>query len=421
MLTKEENALVTRTDAGTPMGEAMRRYWMPALLSEELPAPDGPPVRVRLLGEDLVAFRDSAGRVGLLAQKCPHRGASLFFGRNEEQGLRCVYHGWKFDVDGFCVDMPNEPPESSFKHKIRQTAYPCHEQGGVVWTYMGPSENRPPVPGLEWVRAPAGHLHISKTFEDCNYLQGIEGGVDSSHSSFLHRRFDDGYATRATENLRVRATAPKLEVEPTDYGYRYASIRHLSGEGKSYVRVYQFVMPFHQMRAYEGYVGRPVIQGHMWVPIDDDHHWVYNWIYTKDSVPLTEEEIRLEGVITGRAPEDLLPGFRLKKSLANDYLIDRENQRTRSFTGIEGVNTQDMAVQESMGPIYDRSQEHLGTSDLAVIAMRRLLIQAARDVEAGRDPLGAVSSCDAVRPAEMVLPEGVAWSEAMQEDLIARW
>jgi hypothetical protein len=286
---------------------------------------------------------------------------------------------------------------------------------------MGATENRPPVPGLEWVRAAPGRCHISKTLEECNYLQGIEGGVDSSHSSFLHRRFDRGYAWRATEGFRAQSTAPKLEVVLTDYGYRYASIRSLPADDTSYVRVYQFVMPFHQMRAYEGYCGRPVIQGHMWVPIDDENHWVYNWIYTKDGSPLLDEEIRLEGVITGRAPEDLLDGFRLKKNKRNDYLIDRENQRTRTFIGIEGVNTQDMAVQESMGPIYDRSKEHLGTSDLAVIAMRRLLLQAARDVQAGRDPLGAFGGCDGVRPAEMVIPNAVAWSDAMEPELAARW
>ncbi len=421
MLTPEENALITRTGPATPMGEAMRRYWMPALLSEELPEADGPPVRVRLLGENLVAFRDSSGRVGLLAENCSHRGASLFFGRNEEDGLRCVYHGWKYDVDGRCLDMPGEPPESSFKERIRQRSYPCHEQGKVIWTYMGPPAKRPPPPGLEWVRAEVGRCHVSKTLEECNYLQGIEGGVDSGHSSFLHRRFDDGYATRTTEAFRAKATAPKLEVEPTDYGYRYASIRRLGDEGKSYVRVYQFIMPFHQMRAYEGYVGRPVIQGHMWVPIDDESHWVYNWIYTKDGAPLTEEEVHLEGVVTGRGPDDLLPGFRLKKNKSNDYMIDRENQRTRTFTGIEGVNTQDMAIQESMGPIYDRSHEHLGSSDTAVIAMRRLLIQAAQDVAAGRDPLGADGASDGVRPAEMLLSEKAPWSDAMHAELVARW
>jgi phthalate 4,5-dioxygenase len=422
MLSKEENELVTRVGPGTPMGEAMRRYWLPALLAEELPAPDGPPVRVRLLGEDLVAFRDSAGQLGLLGAHCPHRGASLYFGRNEECGLRCVYHGWKFDVAGNCVDMPSEPPESTFKDRIRQTAYPCAEKGGVVWAYLGPPGTEPPLVDLEWTRAPAAHLHISKTYQECNYLQGIEGGVDTVHSSFLHRLLDpSSRSNRVTERYRARAVAAKLEVLPTDYGFTYAGIRTLPDDGTQYVRVYHFVMPFHQMRAYEGYAGRPLIQGHMWMPIDDEQTWVYNWMYTRDGLALTPEEIHAEETETGRAANDLLPGFRPKRNRSNDYLIDRQAQRTTSWTGITGVNTQDLAIQESMGPIYDRSREHLGSSDQAVISTRRLLLQAARDAAAGREPLGVRGSADRVRPAEMILAEGAAWPEAMQEELLVRW
>src|SRR5581483_11277219 len=185
MLSKEDNELVCRVGPGTPGGALLRRYWLPALLVTELPGPDCDPIRVRLLGEDLVAFRDTEGRIGLVGAHCPHRGASLFFGRNEENGLRCVYHGWKFDVTGRCVDMPNEPPESSFKDKIKHTSYPCVEQAGVVWTYMGPPERRPPMLNLEWMRLPAGHRWVSKTYERCNWLQALEGGIDTSHSSFL--------------------------------------------------------------------------------------------------------------------------------------------------------------------------------------------------------------------------------------------
>jgi hypothetical protein len=210
-------------------------------------------------------------------------------------------------------------------------------------------------------------------------------------------------------------------VQLTDYGYMYASIRPLDGEGKSYVRVYHFVMPFHQLRAYEGYVGRPVVQGHMWVPIDDERHWVYNWVHVRDGSPLTEEEIHLEGTVTGRGPDDLLPGYRLKQNRSNDYMIDREMQRIVSFTGIAGVNTQDMAIQESMGPIYDRSKEHLGSSDLAVITMRRLLLQAAHDVQNGREPLGVRGGSHAVRPAEMVVAEDLHWHDQMKAELVARW
>src|SRR5579885_1952307 len=176
MLSQEENELITRVGPGTPMGAALRRYWLPALLVEELPAPDCPPVRVRLLGEDLVAFRDSMGQLGLLGAHCPHRGASLFFGRNEECGLRCVYHGWKFDVAGACVDMPSEPEESTFKERVRATAYPCVERGGVVWTYMGPPALQPPLPELEWALLPEPQRYASKRLQECNWLQAMEGG-----------------------------------------------------------------------------------------------------------------------------------------------------------------------------------------------------------------------------------------------------
>jgi phthalate 4,5-dioxygenase oxygenase subunit len=422
MLTREDNELITRVGPGTAMGEALRRYWLPALLTEELPEPDCPPVRVKLLGEPLIAFRDSNGQVGLLGQHCPHRGASLFFGRNEECGLRCVYHGWKFDVEGRCVDMPNEPPESRFKDKIQHLAYPCQERAGVVWTYMGSAHKRPPLPNLEWMRLPPGCSFISKTYESCIYLQGIEGGIDTSHSSFLHRRKVEGKPYGRTESFRQRSTAPRLEVLTTDYGFTYAGIRHLPDARQNYVRVYHFVMPFQQVRAFEGYLpGCPTVQGHMWVPIDDEHTWVYNWLYNRDGSELTPDEIHMEEKETGRAPEDMLPGYRLKAGMANDYLIDRQAQRSGvSFTGIPGVNTQDIAIQESMGPIYDRTQEHLGSSDLAIIAARRLLLEAARAVQKGQDPLGwDGGSSDSIRPAERVIPDDQPWHGALAEDMVA--
>jgi phenylpropionate dioxygenase-like ring-hydroxylating dioxygenase large terminal subunit len=421
MLSHEENALITRVGPGTPMGAAMRRYWLPALLAEELPEADGPPVPVRLLGERLVAFRDSSGRVGVLGEHCPHRGASLYYGRNEAGGLRCVYHGWQFDRAGRCLDMPSEPPESTFKDRVQHTAYPCEEAGGVVWAYLGPPDKRPPLPSLEWMRAPAGHRHVSKTYQECNYLQGIEGGVDSAHGSFLHRRFDTAMLTRDTDRIRFRVGVAQIEVLPTDYGFAYAGIRRLPDDGTQYVRAYQFILPFHQMRAYEGYVGRPVIQGHMWVPLDDEQTWVYNWMYAKDGTALLPEEVLAEQVETGRSADDLLPGYRPKRNRSNDYLMDRSAQRTESYTGIRGINTQDMAIQESMGPVADRSAEHLGSSDRAVIATRRLLLQVARDVAAGREPPGLDGSSQGVRAAEVILPPDATWHEAMRSDLTARW
>jgi len=222
-------------------------------------------------------------------------------------------------------------------------------------------------------------------------------------------------------DYRRRSRAPRLDVQETDYGFSYTSSRALAEEGQTYVRVYHFVMPFYQLRAYEGYDGRPLVQGHMWVPIDDEHTWVYNWLYAHDGSTLGETLVLEVETRSGRGPADLLPGYRLKRNKANDYLIDRALQRGGHGTGIRGVNTQDWAIQESMGPIVDRTREHLGTSDLAIIAMRRLMLQATRDVEVGRDPLGLHGSAHAVRPGEMVLPADASWPEAMREILVARW
>jgi phthalate 4,5-dioxygenase len=268
----EDNERLTRVGPGTPMGEVFRRYWLPALLGEEVSEPDGPPVRVRLLGEDLIAFRDTAGKVGLVSAFCPHRRAPMFFGRNEECGLRCVYHGWKFDRDGTCVDMPSEPPDSLFKTKVKIAAYPTWEGGGIVWTYMGPPETIPGPPAYEFTRAPATHRFTSKTYQECNYLQALDGGVDTSHSTFLH---NDRLGERTL--IRNRDGAPQIEVVPTACGYTYASLRDM-GDGRQYVRVYQYAMPVQQMRAFTiGMTGEaaavPKFDGHLWVPIDDEHTW----------------------------------------------------------------------------------------------------------------------------------------------------
>jgi phthalate 4,5-dioxygenase oxygenase subunit len=422
MLTAAENERITRVGPGTPMGNVMRRYWQPALLSTELPDRDGAPVRVRLLGEDLVAFRDSNGQVGLVDAFCPHRRAPMFFGRNEECGLRCVYHGWKFDVHGTCVDMPSEPPDSLFKTKVTIAAYPTWEGGGVIWAYLGPAGDRPAPPDYEWVRAPATHRFVSKTFEHCNWLQGLEGGLDTAHSSFLH---NEKLGDRSL--LRSRDGHPRIDVEKNAYGYRYASTRNLGPEG-TYVRVYQYIMPAQQMRgsvtALTG--GRnavPKFAGHLWIPIDDTTTFVYNTIWSYDErAPITDEYAWHEEARFGRGKDDMLPGFKLKAGMDNDFLIDRAKQKTQTFTGIRGVNTQDMALQEGMGPICDRTQEHLGTSDRAVIAARQLLLEACDVVEAGEAPRGRDPSTSRnVRPYDSHLEHDRDWREAFAGELVAKW
>jgi len=420
MLTQEENQLVTQVGTGTPVGNLMRRYWLPALLSNELPTSDCPPVRVKILGEDLVAFRDSNGNVGLLEEYCPHRLASLFLGRNEEAGLRCVYHGWKFDVSGQCVDMPSEPAESNFKSRIRLTSYPVIEAGGIVWTYMGPTEHKPPLPDFEWMRAAESNVFVSRTLEYANYLQTIEGGVDTAHISFLH---NNNLADR--RSLSRRDLAPRLEVERTDYGFRYAGIRD-AGEDGTYVRVYQFVMPFHQMRpaqaAVAGDTGTvPQVRGHMWVPIDDYSTWVYNWTYAADPArPLTPQIIADYEAGAGRGAGHDVGNVRTA-TRENDWLIDREVQRTKTFTGIPGLNTQDLAVQESMGSIVPRWRERLGSTDLAVITLRQIFLDSARNLEGGIEPPGLdPATYRDVRSADLVIPKGTRWQDEAAEALIAR-
>jgi phthalate 4,5-dioxygenase oxygenase subunit len=422
MLSHEDNERLTRVGPGTPMGETFRRYWMPAALSSELPDNDGAPIRVRLLGEDLIAFRDSSGEVGLVSAFCPHRRAPMFFGRNEEAGIRCVYHGWKFDRAGRCVDMPSEPADSLFKDKVTIGSYPTFEGGGYIWTYMGPAATKPPPPNFELLRAPATHRFVSKMVEECNYLQALEGGMDTTHTHFLHKR--NGGDTEYLQNYS--ANVPRIDVHTTDYGYVYTGIRNI--EARQWVRAIHYLMPSVQLRAtVEGFVHWdnevPRVDGHIWVPIDDEHTFVYNFMYScEPDLELTyDEAIRFE-TYGGRGPDDFATGFRLKKNMANDYLIDRELQKHGNFTGIVGVNTEDFAVQEGMGPIVDRSKEHLGTTDRAVIVLRQLLLGATHDVEAGRAPRGSdpAPSRD-VRPLDHYIPADADWREALSEQMVAKY
>jgi phthalate 4,5-dioxygenase oxygenase subunit len=416
MLSREDNALLTQVSPGTPMGDTMRRYWVPALLSWELPEPDCPPVRVKLLGEDLVAFRDTQGRIGLLDEFCPHRRVSLFFGRNEECGLRCVYHGWKFDADGRCVDQMNEP--ESFAHKIHTTSYPAVEAGGIVWAYMGPAELRPALPLFSWTQLPATHRHVGKVIQESNWLQGLEGGIDTSHAPILHRT-QGAHSKRPgfkPKDPFVRGKAPVLEVDITDYGYCYAGIRPLD-DATLHIRAYHFIMPFHQIRPSRLDDGTPTVAGHIWVPMDDENTMVYNWVASVLDQPLTEEE-RLETRL-GNGPQDVdQTTFRSKRNRQNNYLLDRQVQKHETFTGIDGINLQDRAVQESMGAIVDRSREHLGPADRAIIQARRLLIDAVRSVEKGEAPRGVGPSYYTLRAAEAIVPHTTNWRTLLESDAV---
>ena len=420
MLSTKDNEKLTRVGPGTPMGDLMRRYWQPVLLSREVADNDGDPIRVRILGEDLVAFRDTSSRVGLISEWCPHRLTSMFLGRNEENGLRCVYHGWKFDVSGACVDMPNEPEEFDFKHKVKLVAYPTEEMGGVIWAYMGPAELKPVLPKFEFTQQPETHRSASKVIEECNWLQGLEGGIDSIHSSFLHRKIGKGKGI-GLDGLRAEGLAGKLDVEPTDYGYRYTNSRALPGKGENYVRGYHFVMPHIQVRAAQlkndGSWYKFKIAGHHWVPIDDHTTMVWNWFYSLDDA-LTQGEKDEE--ISGNGPAFVDPvTFRAAVNPRNNWLVDRDMQRNENFTGIQGVNAQDRAVQEAMGPIVNRSKEHLGQTDRAVIMTRRMLLNAVDTVADGGTPPGLGDSYYNIRAIEDVIPEADFGLDSLAERMYA--
>jgi phthalate 4,5-dioxygenase oxygenase subunit len=437
MLRVEENELLCRVGDGTVMGNFMRQYWLPAMLSNELPSPDSDPVRVLLLGEKLIAFRDSSGQVGLVQNHCPHRGASLFFGRNEESGLRCVYHGWKFAADGTCVDMPNEPAESDFRTKVKAQAYPTRERGGVVWAYLGPRATPPPLPEFE-SNLVAG-AQAAATQMDANYFQILEGTIDTVHAGFLHRgamRAEDQPPGTFAEYL-LKDRQPRYAVVDTDAGTCYGAYRP-GPPGQYYWRIAQFLLPFYAM-APGGLLGGGPSGVACYVPMDDEHTLTFGLRAgqgrqqemarrTRDDT--TSEayrrfvERRLDQAQVGR---QLLPNttdwygrFRSAASLDNDFLIDRELQRLKEgpdgYTGIATVQTQDQAMTNSMGAIYDRSQEHLGTSDAMIIRSRRRLIGAATTfAETGHAPL-TVDHPEwyRLRSGSTVLPTDADWIQATE-------
>ena len=401
MLSKRDNELITHVGPQTPMGELLRRYWLPALLSRELPEPDCAPVRLKLLGEELVAYRATSGRVGVLDTYCPHRNANLFWGRNEQEGLRCVYHGWKFDADGACVDMPNEPARSQFKEKIKQLAYPAVDKGGFIWVYMGPPELQPEVPHFDWLDVPESHRNVHKRFQDCNWLQNLEGEVDSSHAPFLHGSVGPDGVQPYNGNADLQPVFQTLE---TEFGVAIAARRE-AGPEEYYWRITPFMLPFYTI------VPRARETNYIWtaaVPIDDLTMFGMTVIWSPDHPVPTFPVV------------DVDANFRAKQSRANDYLIDRELQKTQSFTGIRGVRVQDMAVQEDQrGPLSDRSREHLGASDLGVIATRRMLLKQLKALHKGHEP-SQPSNPEVyhLRSLAANAARGVAWQELMQQHML---
>jgi phenylpropionate dioxygenase-like ring-hydroxylating dioxygenase large terminal subunit len=427
MLSAPDNDILCRVGPGTAMGSLMRQYWVPALMTSELPAPDCPPLRLRLLGENLIAFRATSGKVGIVANSCPHRGASLFFGRNEEEGLRCVYHGWKFDVDGNCVDMPSEPAESNFKSKVKAVAYPCEERNGVIWTYMGPRETVPGLPHFEAnMNPPAGYsLRVSKTMRECNYMQALEGDIDTVHSEFLHFGATSQADTVEGSGFFYRRSNVQLKfvVAETDFGVTYAAYRP-AGDDSTYWRVANFLFPFFTQTP-TGVLGwQRTFRA--WVPLDDENVMFWSMSAQPERTGNAPRGSGNSGSLRKQAGQqgayvehtsDWLGRWRLVTNKANDYLLDREEQRTISFSGLPGVSTEDKAVTESMGPIYQRSSEHLGTTDSMIIRTRRRLIQAAKTFkETGITPPGVDNpELFAQRTGWTILPNGMDWLEGTKE------
>ena len=395
MVARSNSDILTRVSEGTPMGNLMRKYWLPAVKSSELIA-DGDPLRLMLLGEKLIAYRDSSGKVGIMDHRCPHRCASLFFGRNEEDGIRCVYHGWKFDTEGNCIEMPNVPAEQSFRTKVRAKAYKVLEKNGLIWVFMGDQKKVPDLPSIEPALLEESEVRIIFAQRECNWLQALEGDIDTSHFSWLHagsvelNQVDGGNVGK----YQLINRAPNLNVINTDWGTMYGAYRETEKSDELYWRVAQFLFPFWTMPP-DGDFKEHII-ARAWVPMDDEHTMFVHisWRKNAQGLRVDKQGDPLPGIKLGL---DFLPNdtswlgrWRLAADKTNDYQIDRGTQRMKSFTGITGIHLQDQAITESMGPITDHEFEHLAPSDLMIARTRKALIKAAKEVQKGGDePPGA--------------------------------
>jgi phthalate 4,5-dioxygenase oxygenase subunit len=420
MLRKEQNDLVTQAGPGTPTGQLFRSYWIPAFLASELPENECPPVRVKLLSERLLAFRDTKGRYGLIDEFCAHRGVSLWFGRNEESGLRCSYHGWKYDVTGQCIEVPSEPAESGFCNKVKLKSYPLVERGGVLWTYMGPEERQPPLPEWEFATVPREQSFMSKRWQECNWLQALEGGIDSSHVSFLHRsdlETDPLFKGAKGNKYNLSDAQPYFEVVESPGGL-YIGARRNAENGHYYWRITQWVMPSFTMIPPRG--DHPV-HGHFWIPMDDENCWTWSFDYRPNRA-LTAPELKAMRDGQGIHAKYIPGTFRPMANKDNDYLMDRAGQKAgRTFSGVEGFAMQDASLQESMGPVVDRTKENLVSTDNGIIMARHRLMRAAKAlVEKGVAPPGVEPAHQRVRSASVVLPPDQPFKDAAREELTVR-
>jgi phthalate 4,5-dioxygenase oxygenase subunit len=408
-MNKETSEMLVRTGADTRMGKLMRRYWVPILMSSEIAEPDGPQVRVQILGEKLLAFRDTEGHAALISEFCSHRGVSLYFGRNEENGIRCSYHGLKFDRLGKCVDVPSSPQSCSRMHI---TGYPCIERGGLVWAYMGPEDKMPAPPELEWATLPESHVYVSKRVQECNYLQAMEGGIDTAHVSYVHRyEVDDDPMHKDTKALDyIKADGNVVfEIEKQPFGLTLLGRRN--GEPDSYYwRVTQWLFPWFTLIPP---FGQHSLAGHVWVPIDDHNCWAWS-VNFHPYKPLSEEERQQLKQGMGVHCEYEPGTYRPKANMDNDYLMDRQAQKDkRAYSGVFGFAVQDSSLQESMGRIQNHEAERLLPTDRAIVMARRMLHEAVVGLENGEEPPALNVSAQHVRAAGVLLDrstDSVEWA-----------
>ena len=410
-MNKEMAETLIRTGPGTAMGNLMRRYWVPILQSSEIAEPDGPQVRVQIMSEKLLAFRDTQGRVGLIDEFCSHRGVSLFYGRNEECGIRCSYHGLKFDVTGACVDVPSAPQIAS---KMGIKAYPCIERGGIVWAYMGPADKKPSLPEVEWCMLPDSQRFVTRRLQECNYLQAMEGGIDTAHVSYVHRYEVDidpmHKGSKALDYIKADGNVI-FNIEKTDFGLTLFGRRN--GDSDTfYWRITQWLFPWFTLIPP---FGDHAMGGHVWVPMNDHYCWAWSInFHPKKPLSETERAHMAAGKGIHVEYEDVPGSFRPKANRDNDYLIDRVAQRDkRAYSGIFGFSVQDASLQESMGEIQNHEAERLLPTDKGIVMARRALHEAALGLAQGVEPPALDASKQRVRAAGVMLQHAddpVAWA-----------
>ena len=415
MLSAEQNELLTRVEGDAPMGQLMRRHWLPACLSDEVTDRDGTPVRARLLGEDLVIFRNTNGELGALQERCPHRKASLAFGRNEDCGLRCLYHGWKFAVDGTVLDMASEPNSERKMKSFKHQAYPTAESGGFVWVYMGPEETKTKFQPPAWAPTPDIKASIVKIQTPCNWAQVLEGSIDSAHSSSLHSTnmpaADVGGST-ATADAWLRPSkdkSPRLEIEMTDYGFNYAALRKpiTNEQNDVYIRTTVFIAPFTVLIP----PNNQYKLAQMLFPIDD-YNTMFYWIAWHPDPEKGIEQEEWRRFCSAEVGIDLDENYQKKLSLGNWYNQDRRAMKDGDFTGIKGIPMQDMAMWESMGAIADRGHEILGSSDLSIVKFRTQMLKAVEDFAGGSPAIGTQDTSTPhiqLSSFEGVVPKSTDW------------